>query len=237
MISVVLPAYQEAENLRMILPKLKEALEKTGAGYEVLVIDTVEKMDDTQEVCLANGVTYVTREGGNLYGDAMRTGFAKAAGEYIVVMDADGSHDPNDILRFYEEMQKEHWHLVIGSRYCKGGYTDNNFVLKTMSWMLNVTYRIVFGLNVQDVSDSYRMYQADLLKKLVLECNNFDIVEEILIKLHYTNNPFLVKEVPISFNKRVAGESKRDLLKFIFSYFTTMRKLLGMKNSAKEMVK
>lgn len=61
-----------------------------------------------------------------------------------------------------------------------------------MSWILNVTYRIMYGLKVK--------------------------VEEILIKLKYCLNNFRVKEIPISFNKRAAGESKRDLVKFIGSY-------------------
>lgn len=114
------------------------------------------------------------------------------------------------------------------------GYTDNNFVLKFMSWILNVTYRIMFGLKVRDVSDSFRMYNAKYIKSLELECNNFDIVEEILIKLKYCFNNFKVKEIPITFNKRAAGESKRDLVKFIGSYIKTMKKLLKIKQQARK---
>lgn len=231
-ISIVLPAYKEAENLKNILPVLKDCIEMTHVEYEVLVIDTIDEMDDTKAVCSANHVNYVSREGGNLYGDAVRTGFAKAGGKYVVVMDADGSHNPNDILRFYEEMKQKDYTLVIGSRYCKGGYTYNNFILKFMSWILNVTYRVVFGLKVKDVSNSFRMYDAKAIKGMKLECNNFDIVEEILIKLKYDAKDFMVKEIPISFNKRAAGESKRDLVKFIGSYIKTMRKLLKIKHQA-----
>lgn len=231
-ISIVLPAYKESENLKSILPMIKSSFEKTHLVYEILVIDTMNKMDDTEEVCSSNHVKCISREGGNLYGDAIRSGFAKAQGKYIVVMDADGSHNPKDILRFYKEMKQKDYTLVIGSRYCKGGYTDNNFILKFMSWILNVTYRIMFGLNVKDVSDSFRMYSAKDIKKLELECDNFDIVEEILIKLKYSSKNFKVKEVPISFNKRVAGKSKRDLVKFIGSYIKTMQKLLEIKRQA-----
>lgn len=233
-ISIVLPAYKEAENLKNILPMINHCLEKTHLEYEILVIDTMEKMDHTEAVCRNNYANYISREGGNLYGDAIRTGFVKANGKYIVVMDADGSHNPKDILRFYDEMKQEDYTLVIGSRYCKGGYTDNNFILKFMSWILNVTYRIMFGLKVKDVSDSFRMYNAKSVKNLELECDNFDIVEEILIKLKYCLNTFRVKEIPISFNKRVAGESKRDLVKFIGSYIKTMKRLLKIKQKARK---
>lgn len=230
-ISVVLPAYLEAENLKNILPVLKRALGSVES--EILVIDTKEPMDDTAAVCEKNAVRYIPREGGNFYGDAIRTGFDKATGEYIVVMDADGSHAPSDILRFYEEMETGNYDLIIGSRYCKGGYTDNNFILRFMSWALNVTYRVLFSLKVKDVSDSFRMYKASQLKSLQFECDDFDIVEEILIKLNLVNSGYRIKEVPISFSKRAAGDSKRDLLKFIRSYIKTIARLLKIKKKTK----
>lgn len=228
-ISVVLPAYLEAENLKNILPKLNEVLNKMKTEYEILVVDTMEPMDHTQEICEKNQAVYISREGGNLYGDAMRTGFSKAKGSYIVVMDADGSHNPEDIERLYLEMTQNEYDVVIGSRYCKGGHTNNNFILRFMSWVLNVTYRILFGLKIKDVSDSFRMYRAEELQALSLECNNFDIVEEILIQLKYTVKKFRVKEIPITFDKRVAGESKRDLLQFVKSYLKTINRLLQIK--------
>ena len=228
-ISVVLPAYQEAENLKNILPNIHEVLK--NVDHEILVIDTMEPMDNTEEVCRENHTRYIPRTGGNLYGDAIRTGFASATGKYTVIMDADGSHDPREILNFLEVMEQGKTDLVIGSRYCKGGYTDNNFILRFMSWALNVTYRVFFGLKVKDVSDSFRMYKTQQIQQLQFECDNFDIVEEILIKLSYSFDPYIIRELPISFNKRVAGESKRDLVKFIISYITTIRKLLRIKHS------
>lgn len=228
-ISVVLPAYQEAENLKNILPNIHEVLK--NVDHEILVIDTMEPMDNTEEVCRENHTRYIPRTGGNLYGDAIRTGFASASGKYTVIMDADGSHDPREILNFLEVMEQGKTDLVIGSRYCKGGYTDNNFILRFMSWALNVTYRVFFGLKVKDVSDSFRMYKTHQIQQLQFECDNFDIVEEILIKLSYSFDPYIIRELPISFNKRVAGESKRDLVKFIISYITTIRKLLRIKHS------
>lgn len=231
MISVVLPAYKEAKNLETIIPRINEVLKEIK--HEILVIDTIEPMDNTKEVCNQYGAVYISRENGNYYGDAIRTGFNHASGEYTVVMDADGSHDPQDICRFFKEMEENKYDLVIGSRYCKGGYTDNPAILRAMSWVLNLTYRILFGLKVKDVSDSYRMYRTAALKDMQFECLNFDIVEEILIKLSLRNKKFAVKEIPISFSKRAAGESKRDLVKFIFSYISTIRRLLEIKRKAK----
>ncbi len=223
-ISVIIPSYQEAENLKNILPLLKDGLSSIGAPFEILCVDTMEAMDDTEDVCASCGASYVKRIGGNNYGDAIRTGFAAAQYEYTVVMDGDGSHDPKYIKEFYAEIQNGH-DLIIGSRYTKGGDTQNPFVLKAMSYILNVTYRILFGIRTKDVSDSYRMYKTEQLKNLNFECDNFDIVEEILIKLVMSKKDYDIKEVPIYFEERKKGVSKRNLWKFVLSYIQTIRKL------------
>lgn len=226
-ISIVLPAYQEYENLKRILPIMTETLK--NRSYEIIVVDTISPMDDTKRLCEENCVKYVLRKGGNSYGDAIRTGIEEANGKYMVIMDADGSHNPIDIIRLYNTISTEEYDVVIGSRYCCGGNTDNPFILKFMSWALNVTYRILFNLKVKDVSNSFKAYKTEDLKGIPLECSDFDIVEEMIIKLNLKYSPIKVKEIPISFSKRNSGESKRDLRKFIRSYLTTIHRLKVLK--------
>jgi len=228
-ISVIIPSYNEAENLEELLPMVKMAISSIGMPYEVLVIDTMIKMDNTDEVCRNNDYTYINREMGNDYGDAIKTGISKAANKYTVIMDADGSHNPNDIIRFYTEMENG-YDLVIGSRYINGGNSFNGIVLKAMSYVLNMTYRFFFKINAKDISNSFRMYKSEQLKALTLECNNFDIVEEIIIKLSKQFSPFRMLEIPVFFDQRKHGKSKRDLVKFIFSYLTTIKRLMKMKD-------
>lgn len=224
-ISVILPSYQEADNLNKVLPSLKKVLEELNIPHEIVVVDTMESMDTTESVCQNFKVRYVRRRNGNLYGDAIRTGIQDAKYDRIVVMDADGSHNPEEIRNFYENFQKYNYDLIIGSRYISGGNSHNSVILKMMSYMVNLVYRVIFNLNIKDVSDSYRMYNASKLKSVELECNNFDIVEEILIKLKLRYPKLSIKELPIYFNKRLYGESKRDLVKFVVSYIGTIIKL------------
>lgn len=224
-ISLIIPAYNEAENLKSLLPKVFCALSSLKLSFEVLVIDTMQAMDDTESVCRDSGAICIRREGGNMYGDAVRTGIKAASYSYIVMMDADGSHSPAYITDMRQAMQKTHCDVVIGSRYTKGGNSANSFLLKAMSYILNLTYRIVFGIKARDVSNSFRLYKADALKSISLECENFDIVEEILIKLCRSRHNFSIAEVPIYFDRRKAGKSKRSLFKFILSYISTMRRL------------
>jgi dolichol-phosphate mannosyltransferase len=229
-ISVVIPAYCEAANLEELMPRLNAVLLQIKRPYEILVIDTMSKMDNTEEICKKNKCVYVNRENGNGYGDAIRTGIQRASNEYLVIMDADGSHDPNDIIKFYEAIENG-YDLIIGSRYIAGGDSHNGLILKLMSYALNITYRIFFNIKAKDISNSFRMYHTEQLKSLVLECGNFDIVEEIIIKLSISIFPFRLLEVPIFFNQRKYGESKRDLKKFIFSYIASIRRLLQFKVS------
>lgn len=230
-ISVILPAYLEEENLKILLPKLNNCLK--DIDYEIIVIDTQQPQDNTKQVCNENKCLYISRTGGNNYGDAIRTGISNAHKDYTVIMDADGSHDPENIITFYNEMRSEKYDLIIGSRYCKGGDTENPFILKLMSRILNLTYKIIFRLPVDDVSDSFRMYKTCQIKDLTLQCQNFDIVEEILILLNIYHKPLSVKEVPIIFSERAYGKSKRDLVRFIFSYLKTMHTLLKIQISHK----
>lgn len=231
-VSVVLPAYQEEENLKLLLPRIRETLNSLKFTYEIIVVDTQDPMDNTEDVCTQWNARHVYRRNGNMYGDAIRTGIVEASGKYIVVMDCDGSHEPHELVPMLD-IAESGADLVIGSRYVKGGHTDNNFVLRFMSFCVNVAYRVIFGIKVKDVSDSFRVYKSKQIKALILECNHFDLVEEILIKLVMGNSKIKIVEHPISFRKRMYGDSKRDLVKFILSYASTIAKLHSIKIRAK----
>jgi len=228
-ISLIIPAYQEKENLERLLPELVEVLSNLDGQFEILVIDTLEKMDATDEVCQLNKVNYINRENGNSYGDAIRTGIIKSSGNKVIIMDADGSHEPRYLNKMYRYSGK--YDLVIGSRYIENGKTENNFGLILMSLMVNMMYRLFLNLKIKDVSNSFRIYNGKQLRSIDPICNNFDIVEEILIKLVLSYPELTIKEIPIEFKKRRYGKSKRNLVKFVFSYLVTMRRLITIKSS------
>lgn len=219
-LSVVLPAYEEAENLAWFLPQLRGVLHKLGVSHEIFVVDTSSPLDATPRICREQGVEYCNREGGNLYSHAVKTGIARSRGRWVVMMDCDGSHDPGVIPRLWAERAKAN--LVIASRYVEGGHTENPAILVGLSLFVNFVFRWVLRLRCRDVSNSFRLYEGDELRALRLECANFDIVEEILIKLSYGRPDFGVREIPFTFGRRKAGRTKRDLVAFAFSYLATL---------------
>lgn len=222
-----MPAYEEAENLRLLLPLLHQVARSLTPSYEILVVDTEVPRDKTPEVCRENNALYFARTGGPHYGDAIRTILREAQGKYVVMMDADGSHHPRFLPQLWSF--REEYDLVIASRYIRGGKTENPFILIFLSLMVNLVFRLVLQLNCYDVSNSFRLYSGADLRALKLECDNFDIVEEILVKLNAGDHPLRLKEVPFTFEKRKEGKTKRNLLVFALGYLKTLYKLYRIK--------
>lgn len=227
----MLPAYEEAANLERLLPRLHAVARQLTPSYELVVVDTQTPLDASPEACRAHNARYVARRGGNLYGDAVRTALTEARGQYVVFMDADGSHNPDFLPALWQH--REEADLVIASRYVPGGKTENPALLIFMSLMVNYVFRFCLGLNCFDVSNSFRLYRGNDLRALRLKCNHFDIVEEILVKLVFSHTQYRVREVPFVFEQRKAGKTKRNLLLFAFGYVATLLHLLKLKRDAR----
>jgi dolichol-phosphate mannosyltransferase len=234
-LSVVLPAYQEAESLKQILPALKDVAGKLTPLHELLIIDTMEPRDETPNICEEVGATYVPRRGGDLYGDAVRTGFATARGDWVAIMDADGSHNPRALPELWRH--RNNCDLVVASRYVRGGETENPAILILMSRVVNIVFRLALRLKCYDVSNSFRLYRGNDVRTLYLECNHFDVVEEILVKLAASRPNFRIKEVPFTFEKRKAGKTKRHLIRFMFGYVGTLALLWRIKSKTRRQAK
>ncbi len=222
-VSVVLPAWREEENLRLLLPRVKAVLEGLGRPWEVLVVDAPEPLDATPEICRAEGVRHVARRPTGCYGDAFRTGLAEARGAYVACMDADGSHAPELLPALLARAETSD--LVIGSRYASGGHTENPWILRLMSRVVNLCYTLVLSLPVTDVSNSLRVYRAEKVRGIPLRCEHFDVIEEILVKMRRRHRDLRIAEVPVSFRKRMFGETKRNLLTFALGFAVTLVRL------------
>ena len=230
-LSITIAAYREAENLAAMLPTIKAAAAALTPRHEILIVDSEEPMDATAAICAANGVRHVYRSGGNSYGDAVRTLIAQSRGEFILNMDADGSHSPAYLSSIWA--QRDCYDITIGSRYAPGGHTDNPLILIWMSYIVNLTFRVAFSINAKDVTNSFRLYRKHIVASMHLESNDFDILEEILIKASLQNPPARIGEVPVTFERRKAGESKRKLVQFAFGYLKTLKRLRSYADAAK----
>lgn len=221
----MMPAYGEADNLRLLLPDIKKVIAELGISAEILVLDAAPSVDETQAVCLENQVTWLPRQGGNRYGDAVRTGLQASTGEFVITMDSDGSHNPQFIREFWEKRAEAE--VVIASRYVPGGATENPWLLVAMSRVLNVVFKIFVGMPVYDVSNSFRLYRGDLVRSIQTEYKNFDVLEEILAKLIWGrgSHTLSILELPFRFEQRKHGKPKRQLIVFGLQFLTALFKL------------
>ena len=223
-LSIVIPSYMEEQNLRLLAPRIVSTLDKMDLKYEVLIIDTQTPLDSTKSLCSDFNLNYLPREQDNSYGSAVRTGIKKSQGDHVVFMDADGSHNPEFILELLK--YKKDYDVVIASRYIDGGNTENSPILILMSKIVNIGFSIVLNIKCKDISNSFKLYNGKILRELNLRCNNFDIVEEILYKLiRNSKNAVKIKEIPFTFKQRMFGQTKRNLFKFVITYFYTLIKL------------
>jgi len=219
-VTVLIPCIEEDKNLQFLLPKIKKILYKYK--YKIIVVGSQFKKDNAEAICKKHSVNFVRRKKNNNYGEAIKIGFKILNSKKIIVMDADGSHDPSFITNMLKFSKFND--LVIASRYVKGGDTKNNFFLTFLSRLLNICYSVILNISIKDISNSFRCYDAKIIKNLKLHCNHFDILEEILFKIIKKNRFVKIIEIPFVFKKRKYGKSKRNLF-FAISYLITLIKI------------
>lgn len=224
---VIIPAFDEAQNLNVVLPKLRDVqhlVRSYGVVLNALVV--VSNHDFETKSCQLIeefGFQHIRRTPTDSFGDAIRTGFANVDSriDYVVTMDADGSHDPRSIIQMIPLI--ENTSVVVASRYVAGGSTANPWILIAMSRALNFIFQRVTGISCRDISTNFKMYHARDIRGLELRSRDFDIVEEILIRIrHNRADQFQVIEIPVHFAARHHGETKRQLTPFIASYIITI---------------
>ena len=226
-LSVVMPAYDELPNLRLLLPAIWEAARPfTPEGLEIVVVVRHQTSASDDDELRRLGAVVVHRSPSDSFGDAMRSGIAAAspASDLVLTMDADGSHDPSRIPELLA--QADHGDVVVASRYVPGGRSDNGIALRLMSRALNRAFSLVLGIDCRDVSTNFKLFHRRDLVDVSLTCQAFDVVEELLFQVARRHgSAFRVVEVPDHFRERLSGESQRRLGPFVVAYLVTLARL------------
>lgn len=225
-LTVLIPTYNEADNLTELLPRLLATLEhNTPASWEILVVDGGSS-DRTVMVAQEHGCRVIRQELPG-YGGAMRNGIQEAKGDYILTMDADLSHEPNFVYKLWANRHRAD--IIIASRYCRGGAAYMPWSRKFLSRTLNFFFSRGLSLAVHDLSSGFRLYRAGPLKRLDLHGKNFEILEEILIRAHMEGGYIL--EIPFTYFPRVRGSSHARIFKFGRDLLRTFVHMWKLRNS------
>lgn len=224
-LSVVIPALNEARNLDRILPQLGLALAELRATTEIIVVDGGSR-DGTQEVVRKHGARLVSQRLPG-FGGAYRAGFEQARGEYVLTLDADGSHDPSFLSDLWGA--RSSGDVVIASRYVPGGAAVMPAWRRVLSRILNSAFGRGLSLPIHDLSSGFRLYRRSVLPELELKATDFDVLQEILIRALAAG--YRVEEVPFRYQARLSGRSHARLLKFALSYLRTFAAMWRLRNS------
>jgi dolichol-phosphate mannosyltransferase len=209
---VVIPTFNEAENIKILLPKLLEL------PVDILVVDDASK-DGTEQVVLkfcdeSGRVTLLSRPKKLGLGSAYRDGFARVLTrdyQWIIQMDADGSHRVDDLRQMLDfQRSNPQYDLIIGSRWVDGGAVANwPKKREVLSRVANYYSRKLLGIRVRDNTAGFRIYHAQLLRRMALaaiKSEGYAFQIEMTRAAVHVNAQ--IAEVPILFVEREHGVSK-----------------------------
>ncbi len=211
---VIIPTYNEKENIEAILRKVF-SLEPE---FHVLVVED-NSPDGTADIVKAlmnefPGRLFIEERKGKLgLGTAYIHGFKwalKNSYDYVFEMDADFSHNPDDLVRLYKAVADDGNDVAIGSRYITGVNVVNWPMGRVlMSYYASAYVRIITGLPIRDTTAGFMCYSAKVLKSIDLDKIKFTgYAFQIEMKFTAFKMGYKIKEVPIIFTDRTLGESK-----------------------------
>ena len=204
-LTVVTPSYNGADHIAATLAELREALNETGLRNEIILVSDGSR-DGTVSRAQSNGddtlrVLHYERNRGKGY--ALRTGLARARGEFVAFIDSDGDLDPHELHRFIELMRLYRADLVVGSKRHSLSEVSYPWTRRMMSWGYHVMVRVLFGLKVTDTQTGLKLVRRDVLAtvlpRLVEKRFAFDL--ELLVAARRLGFRRII-EAPVRLNYR-----------------------------------
>ncbi len=211
---VIIPTYNEKENIEAII----QTTFNQKKEFDILVVDdnspdgTADIVEKLQEK-FANNLFLEKREGKNGLGTAYIHGFKWAINkgyDFIIEMDADFSHNPNDLVKLYEACKNNGADVAIGSRYSVGVNVVNWPMSRVLlSYFASKYVRLITRMPIHDTTAGFVCYKREVLEKIQLDKIKFiGYAFQIEMKFKAWKHKFKIKEVSVIFTDRVLGQSK-----------------------------
>lgn len=213
-ISIVLPTYNERENIEILIPEIEKTFE--GINHEIIVVDD-SSPDGTADVSEAlnreyGNVRVIVRKKKEGIGAAIREGYNKANNAIIISSDSDLSFTPSDMYKLYEKIQ-EGYDLVLGSRHSESSfYETTTLKIKIKGWVSkngNRVLRFITGIGINDFSANFRAIRRETWAQINTKEKTNTLLLEMILKCKYGG--LKVTEIPVVFKDRIYGESKLNL--------------------------
>jgi dolichol-phosphate mannosyltransferase len=209
--SVVIPAHNEQGNLQETIPAIVAALDGAGIRHEIVVVN--DNSSDGTEAELMElearfpTLRHVNNTPPNGFGFAVRRGLAEFRGEAVVIVMADGSDSPDDMVAYWTKLQ-EGYDCVFGSRFIKGGAVyDYPFHKLVLNRLANTFIRVLFALKLNDTTNAFKCFKREVIAGVQpIMAQHFNLTVELPLKAIVRGYSHAV--VPISWRNRKFGVSK-----------------------------
>ncbi len=220
-ISVIIPVYNEIHTIREIVRRVQA----TGVIDEILIVDD-GSVDGTRAVLPEleglQGVRVIYHESNRGKGAAVRTGIQNAAGEVVIIQDADLEYDPRDYPNLLRPLQENIADVVYGSRFLGGPRRPTMFWHMIANKLLTLITNVLYDNILTDMETGYKVFRRDAIAQIPLRARGFEFEPEFTAKV--LKRKMRIFEVPISFNPRDYSEGKKIKLKDAFVAVWTLLK-------------
>ncbi len=207
-LSIVIPCYNEEKHIRAIVDRV---LASPIANKEIIVVDDCSK-DNTREILrteiapLVQKIIYQEKNGGK--GAALKTGFAAATGDVVIVQDADLEYDPMEYPAIVTPIFEGQADVVYGSRFAKGShYQDAYWQNIAANKGLTMLSNLFTGLRITDMETCYKAFRREIIQSIDIQETRFGFEPEITAKI--AKKKCRILEVPISYYPRKVEEGKK----------------------------
>jgi dolichol-phosphate mannosyltransferase len=213
-LSVVIPARNEAQLIETTLDAVLAQLASEGTDYEVLVVDdgsTDGTADAVARVAARDArVRCVRHDEAHGFGHAVRKGLELFTGDAVVIVMADGSDDPRDIVLYYRVLEAG-YDCAFGSRFMPGAVVrDYPRLKRVVNRVVNTGIRVIFRHGYNDTTNAFKAYRREVIEQLQpLVSPHFNLTVEMPLKAMTRGFSYAI--VPTSWTNRAAGESKLQL--------------------------
>ena len=220
-ISIVIPAYNEERFIGTLLERITAVdIESLGFHREIIVVDDCSKDRTAEIVAGVAGVTLVRLPVNGGKGRAVREGIARAAGEFVLIQDADLEYDPQDYLPMLQALLQSGADVIYGSRYMhRGKHPQQTLTAYLGGRSLSAIGWVFTGRYLTDTVTAYKLYPRSLLLDLNLQTTGFELDHEMTAKS--LARGMKIVEVPISYHPRSRAEGKKIGMKDWFRALRT----------------